>query len=413
MDAEIIAVGSEILLGQIVNTNATYLSQKLNQLGINVFYSSVVGDNRTRMNEAIKLAASRSDLVILAGGTGPTADDLTKEVLADFVNQSLVVDEAAKDYLVKYFQKTNRPLTPNNMQQAEYVASGIAINNPEGLAVGCFVQTKTCDFMIVPGPPRELKAMFEQEIYPLLMKTYHSKRRIVSETLRFFGIGESLLVTKLADIIANQTNPTIAPYAKPCEVTLRITASEESEAKAWQLVKKMKRDVLARVGEFYYGSGDDNSLAQVVIKRLQATKQKVTAAESLTAGLLQATLASIPHASAVFDGGFVTYANEQKVKMLNVSEATIAQDTVVSKSVAKQMANGAKQKVNADFAVSLTGAAGPDALEGHPAGTVYIGIASPQTTKAYLYHFAGSRNFIREMAVYAALWQLLKALDEQ
>lgn len=415
MNAEIIAVGSEILLGQIVNTNATYLSQQLAELGINVYHSSVVGDNAARMTAAIKLAHSRSDLVILVGGTGPTDDDLTKPVLAKYLQRKLVIDQPALKHIEQHFAQTDKPLTPNNRRQAEYVAGGQALQNPAGLAVGCWIKAADAtEFMIVPGPPRELKAMFAQVIRPQLLQQNAGRKFLHSVTMRFFGIGESLLVTKLADLIAKQTNPTIAPYAKECEVTLRITASAATKDQAKALVATMKQTIIERVGDFYYGDGDDTTLPQVVVERLKQTKQTVTAAESLTAGLFQAQLASVPGASQVFSGGFVTYANEEKTHLVNVPAAVIKEHTVVSGPVVEAMALGAQKQMKTDFAVALSGVAGPDALEGHPVGEVWIAVAKPDhTTSVRQYHFAGSRSHIRQLASFSAFALLNDVLKEE
>ncbi|MHC9536490.1 competence/damage-inducible protein A [Dellaglioa sp. BT-FLS60] len=404
MHAEIIAVGTEILLGQIVNTNSAFLAEKLANLGVNVFYQTVVGDNEERMLEAIEMASKRNDLVILSGGLGPTEDDLTKQMVAKFLNETLIEDTEAMTKIEEHFAQTGRQMTENNKLQALYIDKSEPIKNHAGMAVGDFYKGAACDFLLLPGPPKELKTMFNREVVPLLEREYNLNSHLESKVLRFFGIGESKLVTELQDIIESQTNPTIAPYAKTNEVTLRITASGAEGQSTEKLINEMEKRVLSRVGDYFYGYGDQNSLQNVVVTKLIEKKLSVSAAESLTAGLFQSTLAEIPGVSTIYPGGFVTYADAAKTELLGVQAADIEKDGVVSQEIAKQMATQTQRKMKTDIAISFTGVAGPDELEGQKVGTVWIGLAvKGNPVMAKQFHFAGNRETIRQRSVLSGL----------
>ncbi|EAC5385956.1 competence/damage-inducible protein A, partial [Listeria monocytogenes] len=312
MKAEIIAVGTELLLGQVVNTNATFLSEELASLGIDVFYHSVVGDNPNRLEELLTIADKRSDLIVLCGGLGPTDDDLTKQVTARHVGQELVRDEPGYHQLKAFFENSQRRMTENNLRQTLVFKDGVSLPNPNGLAIGIFYQTAATSYLLLPGPPSELQAMFLTHAKPLLLEQFPQEEVLLSRVLRYYGIGESALVTELADLIENQVNPTIAPYAKPNEVTLRLTVKTADEAQGIKQLDALEETVQARVGAYFYGYGEQNSLAETVVERLIEKKKTVTAAESLTAGLFQATLGGIPGVSEVFPGGFVTYSAATK-----------------------------------------------------------------------------------------------------
>ncbi len=409
MKAEIITVGTEILMGQIVNTNAAYLSQELNHLGFDLYFETAVGDNPQRLLQVLELASQRSDLVVLTGGLGPTTDDLTKQTVAEFLGVPLKEEPTGIQQIQAYFKKLHRVMTENNRLQALYLAGGEFLKNPTGLALGSFIEKNDTHYLLLPGPPSELIPMFQQEAVPLLLKMLPQEGHLYSETLRFYGIGESQLVTKLADLIDHQTNPTIAPYAKELEVTLRITAKEQDEAKGQEKVTATKAEILELVGEYYYGSGEENSLEETLVKTLTEKKMTITAAESFTAGLFQSTLGSVSGASKVFPGGLVTYANEAKVNLLGVSKELIDTYGVVSEEVAKAMAETAQKKIGTDLAVSFTGAAGPTPLEGHKPGTCFIGLAKKgQRTQVFSYEFQGDRNKVRRRGVKEACWLLLK-----
>lgn len=405
MNAEIVAVGTELLLGQIANTNGAYLAQKLAEIGVNVYYQTVVGDNPERLEGVLEVAEKRSDLVLTIGGLGPTEDDLTKQIVARHLNEPLVTDEAAKVKIDDYAAKSGRNQTPNNAKQALKIQHAISLTNHNGFAVGdLYLNQQGPSYVLLPGPPAECLMMIDRELIPELKKHGQQSHVFSSKVMRFVGIGESKLVTDLADLIDNQTNPTIAPYAKMAEVTLRVTASATNEKQADELIQGVVDQIMARDGQYFYGYGDDNSLANVVVNQLIDRQLSVTAAESLTAGEFQSTIGSISGVSAVFPGGFVTYANEAKHQLLEIPANVINSQGVVSKSTAIWMARRAKEKMQTDIAVSFTGVAGPDELEGQPAGTVWIGIAyRDEEPKAYLYHFTNGRQQVRARSVMAGL----------
>lgn len=410
MKAEIIAVGTELLLGQVVNTNATFLSEELASLGIDVFYHSVVGDNPNRLEELLTIADKRSDLIVLCGGLGPTDDDLTKQVTARHVGQELVRDEPGYHQLKAFFENSQRRMTENNLRQTLVFKDGVSLPNPNGLAIGIFYQTAATSYLLLPGPPSELQAMFLTHAKPLLLEQFPQEEVLLSRVLRYYGIGESALVTELADLIENQVNPTIAPYAKPNEVTLRLTVKTADEAQGIKQLDALEETVQARVGAYFYGYGEQNSLAETVVDLLIEKKKTVTAAESLTAGLFQATLGGIPGVSEVFPGGFVTYSAGTKSKLLGIDSALLESYGTVSQECAEAMAVYARKQAETDYAVAFTGVAGPDELEGQPKGTVWIALASDKGVSSQLYHFNRDRSYIRHSAVMAGLNQIHKEL---
>ncbi|MYV17979.1 competence/damage-inducible protein A [Furfurilactobacillus milii] len=414
MQAEIIAVGTEILLGQIDNTNASYVARGLAGLGINVFHQQVVGDNPERLDDAIALAEQRSDLVVVMGGLGPTRDDLTKQVVARHLGRKLVVDEQALNKIVTHYKTTGRSLGDNDRLQALYVDGGRSLPNENGMAVGDFIhQANWTDFLVLPGPPRELIDMFDRTVMPVLRDTYQIEERLKSRVLRYFGIGEADLARQLDDLIDNQTNPTLATYAKSGEVTLRLTANAKDDQVANALLDKMEKTVQDRIGQYFYGYGDDNDLATVVVNQLIAHHLSITAAESLTAGLFQSTIGSVPGVSAVFPGGFVTYAASAKHELIAVPQSVIDQFGVVSEQTAIWMAQQSKKLLHTDIAVSFTGVAGPDELEGHPAGTVWIGLAyRDEPVVAHEYHFADDRQLNRWRSVLNGLDLIRRAIND-
>lgn len=410
MKAEIIAVGTELLLGQVVNTNATFLSEELASLGIDVFYHSVVGDNPNRLEELLTIADKRSDLIVLCGGLGPTDDDLTKQVTARHVGQELVRDEPGYHQLKAFFENSQRRMTENNLRQTLVFKDGVSLPNPNGLAIGIFYQTAATSYLLLPGPPSELQAMFLTHAKPLLLEQFPQEEVLLSRVLRYYGIGESALVTELADLIENQVNPTIAPYAKPNEVTLRLTVKTADETQGIKQLDALEETVQARVGAYFYGYGEQNSLAETVVELLIEKKKTVTAAESLTAGLFQATLGGIPGVSEVFPGGFVTYSAATKSKLLGIDPGLLESYGTVSQECAEAMAVYARKQAETDYAVAFTGVAGPDELEGQPKGTVWIALASDKGVSSQLYHFNRDRTYIRHSAVMAGLNQIRKEL---
>ena len=415
MKAEIIAVGTEILTGQIVNTNAQFLSEKLAEIGVDVYFQTAVGDNEARLLSLLEIASQRSNLVILTGGLGPTEDDLTKQTLAKFLGKDLVFDPQAQEKLDIFFaHRPDYARTPNNERQAQIVEGATPLPNETGLAVGGVSEVDGVTYVVLPGPPSELKPMVLNQLLPKLM----TGTKLYSRVLRFFGIGESQLVTILADLIDHQTDPTLAPYAKTGEVTLRLSTKAVSQEKADQALDILENQILSRqtfegisLRDICYGYGEETSLASVVVEELKKRQKSITAAESLTAGLFQATLADFSGVSAIFNGGFVTYSLEEKSKMLDISEQELKEHGVVSEFTARKMAEQAWLKTQSDYGVSLTGVAGPDSLEGHPAGTVFIGLAHAKGTEVIKANIAGrSRADVRHIAVMHAFNLVRKAL---
>ncbi len=415
MKAEIIAVGTEILTGQIVNTNAQFLSEKLAEIGVDVYFQTAVGDNEARLLSLLEIASQRSNLVILTGGLGPTEDDLTKQTLAKFLGKDLVFDPQAQEKLDIFFaHRPDYARTPNNERQAQIVEGATPLPNETGLAVGGVSEVDGVTYVVLPGPPSELKPMVLNQLLPKLM----TGTKLYSRVLRFFGIGESQLVTILADLIDHQTDPTLAPYAKTGEVTLRLSTKAVSQEKADQALDILENQILSRqtfegisLRDICYGYGEETSLASVVVEELKKRQKSITAAESLTAGLFQATLADFSGVSAIFNGGFVTYSLEEKSKMLDISEQELKEHGVVSEFTARKMAEQVRLKTQSDYGVSLTGVAGPDSLEGHPAGTVFIGLAHAKGAEVIKANIAGrSRADVRQIAVMHAFNLVRKAL---
>jgi len=415
MKAEIIAVGTEILTGQILNTNAQFLSEKLAEIGVDVYIQTAVGDNEARLLSVLEIARERSELVILTGGLGPTEDDLTKQTVAKFLGKNLVFDAQAQAKLDDFFaQRPDYARTPNNERQAQIIQGATSLANETGLAVGGMIEVEGVTYVVLPGPPSELKPMVLNELLPRLM----TGAKLYSRVLRFFGIGESQLVTILADLIEQQTDPTLAPYAKTGEVTLRLSTKAKSKEEADAALNTLEEQILSRdtfegtsLRELCYGYGDETSLASLVVEELKKRQISITAAESLTAGLFQASLADFSGVSAIFKGGFVTYSLEEKAKMLDIPQAELEIHGVVSTYTAEKMAEQAREKTASDIGISLTGVAGPESLEGHPAGTVFIGLSQESGTEVIRVNIGGrSRTDVRKIAVMHAFNLVLKAL---
>ena len=397
MKAEIIAVGTEILTGQITNTNAQFLSEEFAKLGIDVFFQTAVGDNEERLLSIIDLASKRSDLVVLCGGLGPTEDDLTKQTLAKYLGRNLVFDEQASKRLNEFF--ATRPQftrTANNERQAQLIEGSTPLQNSTGLAVGGVIEVDGVTYVVLPGPPSELKPMVWDYLVPLLSSDH---KQLYSRVLRFFGIGESQLVTVLSDLIDNQTDPTIAPYAKTGEVTLRLSTKADDIESAKKKLDQLEQKILSKktlnsipLENLLYGYGDDNSMARVVFDLLKKKHKTITAAESLTAGLFQSSIADFSGSSSVFNGGFVTYSIEEKSKMLQIPLEKLQEQGVVSHFTAEKMAEQSRKLTDTDFGIGLTGVAGPDSLEGHPAGTVFIGIATREKVHSIRVLIGGRRR---------------------
>ena len=409
MTAEILAVGTELLLGDTLNTNAQYLSKELAALGISVYHHSVVGDNPERLTKAFSDAFSRSDIVITSGGLGPTKDDLTKETGARYFGKKLVMDEAALAKLESFFTRTGRVMTENNRKQALMPEGAQLIPNNNGTAPGCIISDKGKTLIMFPGPPRELIPMFEETVLPYLKE--RTDGTYVSRVLRLCGIGESTAEDMIKDLIENQTNPTIAPYAKLNELTFRITASAKTEEEALALMEPVVSELYKRFSDNIYGEGNDLSLGLVVVSKLVQKNMTVAVAESCTGGLMASALVDVPGSSKVFLEGLVTYSNEAKINRLNVSGETLKNHGAVSPETAREMALGVSQISGADIGIGITGIAGPDGgTDEKPVGLVYVALSVKGSVTVNELRFTGSRQRIRGRAVMSAMDMIRRAM---
>lgn len=396
MKAEIITVGTEILLGDIVNTNSQYLAKELAVHGIEVYYQNTVGDNEKRLMKAFEESLKRSDIVITTGGLGPTNDDITKEIACKYFNKALKLHEPSLNKIKNYFKKLNIELSENNKKQAYFPEDAIILENNNGTAPGAILRKDNKTIIILPGPPREMEAMFEESVKLYLQKLTDSV--LVSKTLRTFGIGESLLEEKIIDIINAQSNPTIAPYAKESEAILRITAKAKNEKEANDLINPVIDEIKNRVGEFIYGEGN-TSLEEEVAKIVVDKNMTIAVAESCTGGLVSSSLINYPGISSVFMEGCVTYSNEAKISRLGVKKETLDKYGAVSKETAKEMAEGIAKNFNTNIGLSTTGIAGPQGgSDEKPVGLVYIGIYINGKTTVKKFVFSGDRQRIRVKA---------------
>ena len=397
MKAEIIAIGTEILLGDIVNTNAQFLAKELAALGIDVYHQSVIGDNEERIIESFEKAFERCDLVITTGGLGPTQDDLTKELGAKYFNKKLVLHEPSLDWIKTYLDMKDEAIVEANKKQAYFPEGSIILPNPNGTAPGSIVSENNKILIILPGPPREMKPMFNDHVKKYLEGI--TGEIIKSKILRLFGIGESLMAQKLNNLIQNSKNPTVAPYAKDNDVTLRITAKGNSEKECDDLINPVDKEIKDALGEYIYGEGE-TSLENVVSEILCNNKLSVSTAESCTGGMIAASLISYPGISDVFKEGAVTYSNESKMKRLGVRKETLYRYGAVSEETAREMAIGIAREANTDISISTTGIAGPGGgTDEKTVGLVYIGV-----------FITGNRERIRRKTTMNALNILRKEL---
>jgi len=414
MVVELISVGTEILLGNIVNTNANYLSQKCAALGISNYYQVSVGDNEERLSQVIETALSRSDVVILTGGLGPTKDDLTKEVTAMTLKRNLVEDPHTKKNIQTYFSRSNsKEIAENNWKQALIIEDSTVVDNHNGTAPGLIVKTEEGKIVILlPGPPNELIPMFDQDIYPYLDNLQPGI--LYSEMVKICGIGESMAETMIIDLIDRQTNPTIAPYAKTGEVHLRVTASAANLDQAKTLVNPIVDELRKRFTTNIYSTNENENLEDVVVQLLASHKLTLSTAESCTGGLLSGRIVNVPGASSVFNEGFITYSNEAKQKYLKVERNTLEKFGAVSKETAKAMALGAIATSGSNASIAITGLAGPDGgTEEKPVGLVYIACVLNGKSTVKEYYFKGNRQKVRDYTVINALNLLRNSLIEE
>ena len=396
MKAEIITVGTEILLGDILNTNCRYLSRELAAMGIEMYYQITVGDNEERLLKTLEESLNRSDIVICTGGLGPTEDDITKEVCAKYFGYELELHKPSLDAMIERFKHMNRVPTKNNEKQAYFPKEAYILKNDNGTAPGCIMEKEGKMIVVLPGPPKEMESMFENYVKPYLSKLTDDV--IESEVLRIIGVGESKVENDILDIIDSQTNPTIATYAKGYECTLRITAKAKSVEEAKELIKPMSDEMKRRFGQSLYATGE-TSIEEVVAKMLVENNLKIAVAESCTGGMVSASLINYPGISSVFMEGCVTYSNEAKMKSLGVKKETLDVYGAVSDKCAKEMASGVAARYNTNIGIATTGIAGPDGgTDEKPVGLVYFGIYINGKVISKKYVFNGDRQGVRERA---------------
>ena len=396
MKAEIITVGTEILLGDILNTNTHYLSNELANMGVDVYYQITVGDNESRLLNQLEESFRRSDLVVLTGGLGPTQDDLTKEVCAKYFNLDMEFHQPSWDKIIEIHNKMKRTPTENNKKQAYFPVNSIILPNEYGTAPGCIMEKDNKTIIVMPGPPREMKPMFDNFVKPFLQK--NSEDILKSKVIRIIGVGESKVENDLLDLIQKQVNPTIATYAKDGECTVRITAKGKTVEEVERLILPVVKEIKNRFKETVYGE-DETTIEDEVAKILVKNNLTISVAESCTGGMVSSSLINYPGISSVFMEGCVTYSNEAKMKSLNVKEETLNSVGAVSEQCAKEMAEGVAARHNTNIGLSTTGIAGPEGgSEEKPVGLVYMGININDKTIVKKYIFNGDRQQIRYRA---------------
>jgi len=410
MVCEILSIGTELLMGQILNSDAQYLSIRLPALGIGVYRHVTVGDNPGRIREALREALERAELVITTGGLGPTEDDLTKQMVADALGLPMELHQPSADAIAGFFERIGRTMTENNMRQAYFPRGAHIMPNRKGTAPGCVVERGGKLVAVLPGPPHELSDMFEQQLEPFL----HARQSdvIVSKYLHIFGIGESETETRLSDIFSG-TNPTAALYCSPGNVMLRLTARCRQAEEAGALIGPVEALVRQRLGESVYGEGLNASLARCVVGKLLEKRETLAVAESLTGGMLTSMLVDIEGASGTLMEGHLTYSNESKRRVLGVSDTTLATRGAVSEETAREMATGARERAGTDWAISTTGIAGPGgATDTKPVGLCYISVAGAKGVWSRELRLHGDRARVRLMCTLNALFLLYSRIGE-
>lgn len=412
MVVELVSVGTELLLGNIINTNTQFLAEKCALLGLSMYHQVVVGDNHDRLAEVIRTSLDRSDIVILTGGLGPTEDDLTKEVCAEVMGFPLVEDAHTRERIVEYFRNSiYKEIPDNNWKQTVVPEGAIVLDNDNGTAPGLILEKGGKAAILLPGPPAELYPLFMKKVYPYLQKLQPEVIR--SQMIKICGMGESQVEDKILDLIDRQTNPTIATYAKTGEVHLRVTAKAKSEDEAKKLLKPVVKEIKNRFGDYVYTTKEGETLEMAVVKLLEKYELTVTTAESCTGGLLAGRIVNVPGASEVFREGFITYSNKSKRKILDVSKSTLKKYGAVSEQVAREMATGGVFATDADACVAVTGVAGPDGgTDEKPVGLVYIATYMKDSVSVEHYQFKGDRAKVREQSVVKALDLLRRSILE-
>ncbi|MFT4105909.1 MAG: competence/damage-inducible protein A [Lacrimispora sp.] len=409
MVVELISVGTELLLGNIVNTNTQYLAEKCALLGLSMYHQVTVGDNRERLFAVFSEALNRSDVVILTGGLGPTEDDLTKEVCAEVLGLPLEEDAHTRERIQEYFRKSlYKKIPDNNWKQALVPHGAKVLDNSNGTAPGLILEKDGKRAVLLPGPPGELIPLFQEQVSPYLQKLQPGVIR--SQMVKICGQGESQVEDQILDLIDSQSNPTIATYAKTAEVHLRITARASSEEEAKKLLKPVVKEIKNRFGKDVYTTREEETLEMAVVSLLKKHELTVTTAESCTGGLIAGRLVNVPGASEVFNQGFITYSNKSKRKVLGVSKGTLKKYGAVSEQTAKEMAAGGVLAADADACVAVSGIAGPGADGEKPVGLVYIACFIKDKVTVEEFHFRGNREKIREQSVIKALDMLRRLI---
>lgn len=411
--AEILGVGTELLLGNTANTDAQDVSQILSEMGINVYFHTVVGDNPERLKQALEIAKNRADIIITTGGLGPTYDDLTKQTLAEAFGKKLIFNEDVAQNLRELFKSrlSSHQMTDNNYRQAEFPEGCIIFDNSVGTAPGCAFEAEGKHVLMLPGPPRECRTMLKACVVPYLENL--SESGIFSHTIHIFGLGESFVEAKLVDIMESLHNPTLAPYAKEGEVMLRLTARAGTAEEADELMEPVLREVKEKLGDVIYGI-DTNSLENTVVESLNRHGLTLAVAESCTGGLLSKRLTDIPGASKVYPGGIVAYGAPAKTRLLGVDPAMIEEKGAVSREVALAMADGVRTKLGVDIGVGITGIAGPDSDEsGLEPGTVFVALATKDFSTCKDLHIWNDRDRIRTSSSSTALDMVRRLVEER
>ena len=403
MTVELISVGTEILMGNIVNSNTQFLAEKCAMLGFDLFFQVTVGDNYDRMMSVVRQALSRSDILILTGGLGPTEDDLTKEVCADAFGMPLVEDAHTREHLKEFFRNNIYSHIPdNNWKMATVPQGALVLDNANGMAPGLILEKEGKTAILLPGPPNELYPMFSGQVFPYLQQKQNAV--LVSSMVKICGYGESQVEDMILDLIDSQTNPTIATYAKTAEVHLRITARAGDREQAEALIEPVLEEISRRFKEKIYTTDEKVSLEMAVVELLKKHKLTMSTAESCTGGMVAAKLVNVSGVSQVFMQGMVTYSNEAKMRLLGVKEETLRAYGAVSAQTAAEMAAGGAAMSRTDVCVAITGLAGPDGgTDKKPVGLVYMACCLKGKVTVQEYHFKGNRDKIREQSMMKAL----------
>lgn len=403
MIVEIVSTGSELLLGQINDTNTPFLSKQCNEIGLDVLFHSTVGDNPVRMAQVFNTALSRADIVITTGGLGPTRGDITKQVMAELLGKNLLLHAASAKRIKCYFDQRHLAMTENNMRQAMLPEGGIILDNERGTAPGVIVENGAKTIVHLPGPPHELKWMFIHKVLPYFQEKFGIQGITLSKVLRTVGIGESALEELIKDYILNQNNPTIALLARSGEIHVRLTAKEQTQAAANALIESLEVKVRQRIGEYVFGT-DNETLELIAGRALTEKGWTISLAESCTGGLTTSRITDVPGSSDYLKGSIVSYSNEAKNKLLGVPEPILHEYGAVSQQTAIAMAEGVKKLFETQIGVGITGIAGPGgATSDKPVGLVYIAVSGPAGTECYEQHFVGERTSIKNRTALMAL----------